>query len=125
MQQLLDKSSNFISEAAKILGQTASHVYQVLVRQSLVEGIGSIVQILILGIFIFIYSILFSNFIKKNWKNYSDDGQFACVLGGVMLTIIIISGVFWASGEIALAIQKIINPEYFAIKFIFDSVASR
>lgn len=120
-QQLLDKTSAFLQQASHTLGTGASHVYAVLIRQQFVEGATSIIQFVIGMIFILIGLPRLWSACKKADKEGDDDG-FALVGGGILGV-----GLFLMFGALILsalgdAIGKLINPEYYAISFIFNQL---
>lgn len=119
---LLDKSSHFIDQAAQTLGQGAAHVYQVLVKQQFVEGLATIISIVLSGTLIIISLSIFFHYGKKNWSNWDDDEKAGFVMGGGFLLLVGFLVISIASNELAEAIKKLINPEFYAIKFIFESV---
>jgi hypothetical protein len=120
-QQLLDKTSGFIDKASHTLGQTAVHVYGVLVRQQVVDGIGTLVQVGLWSIFYFLAVRAYVIFAMERKKSKPDDDGFGWWLFGVFGGIVFGLLTFAIFGAIAQAVQQIINPEYYAIKFIFDT----
>ena len=119
-KQLLERSSGFIDKASQTLGQTAAHVYEVLVKQQFVEGIGSLVSIALFGVVFIAGMKWYIDLVKKPWKEDSDD-QFPIVLLGLVIAGVGGLVLGFAVGEVSIAIQKLINPEFFAIKFIFET----
>ncbi len=121
-QQLLDKSSQFINQAARILGQTSGHVYSVLVRQQVIDGIANILSLILFFAIVIIPSMLV---MKKAWAWHKEDEQSEAAM--VMLIIgpilFIIVGLIIAT-TLQSSLEQIFNPEYFAIKFIFDSITN-
>lgn len=116
-KQLLDKSSDFINQAAQVLGATAQHVYDVLVRQQLVEGISTLVGI---PLMILLCWIILKPFVVFGYKKTQEDSYSAWEMLTPLISIVgglIIFGLtFWMMDGLA----HIINPEYYAIKFIFE-----
>ena len=110
------KISGAISSLADALKVSAEHVYMVLVRQQVAEGIS---VVLLLVVFIIIAIMFSRNFNKADYK----DSQ-----GNRHATMSIILGICTAVLGVILifilpeAIIKLINPEYGAIKEIFELV---
>lgn len=121
-QQLLDKSSHFVDQAAKTLGSTTGHVYEIVVRQQVANGIGIILVTLITLIATVIISWIFA---KWSWARKEKDRYSEIYLLIVPVTFVC-ALVFFAVGyQLVNGIQHIINPEYYAIEFIFNTATGK
>lgn len=99
----------------------AEHVYGVLVRKYLVEGIAQ----LIVGIIVLIvmYKILFFsfNFIKKKLPEGNSDADLLYI-PLVFLAGLILFGGYMIISDFPTILNKIINPEWDAINFILSKI---
>lgn len=121
-QQLLDKSSQFVDQAAKMLGSTAGHVYEILVRQQIVDGVDTI---LITFITLIPTAIISWKFYKYSWARKEKDRYSEMYLLIVPIVLLCLAVFSTASYQIADGIQHIINPEYYAIQFIFNAATGK
>jgi hypothetical protein len=119
-QQLLDRSSDFINKASQTLGSTGAHVYEVLVRQQVVSGIGTIVAIILFCIIAAVSFFQYYQFAKRHMDESDDGFGWICggIFGGFFFLMIVVIGVVALSDSV----QHILNPEYYAISFIFDTI---
>lgn len=106
--------------AAK-LGVAAEHMYGVMVRQSLVDGISGLVGWLVFAAFVMYagYRMRGAWSAEKNWAG-GGDKEFMLFMTwafqGVAIAMIAIS--------LSAYLPMILNPEYGAIKTLLDSVKS-
>lgn len=105
--------------AAK-LGVAAEHMYGVLVRQSLVDGISGLV-----GWWVFALFLIYAGYrLRGTW---ADENNWA---GGDREFALFITWLFQGAGVVVIAVSlssylpMILNPEYGAIKTLLDSVKS-
>ena len=119
VQNLISSGAAALSSMAQAAKTTGEHLYSVLIRQQFVEGIGAIVSILIFIIFSIIDIKFFIRWYKKEIKadKYSD-----LAVGIIFMGIFSILAIGLLSGLFQTAIQKMINPEFYALKFIFESI---
>ena len=110
------KISAVITSLAESLKVSAEHVYRVLVRQQIAEGAS---VILLLVFWIFLARSFWKNFVKANFKDREGD-RFATVsiILGIASAVLGIILIFFVPD----AVIKLINPEYGAIKEIFELV---
>jgi hypothetical protein len=116
IDHIYDKTTEVISELAQALAVPAEHVYNVLVKQQVVEGVSLLVGLLFSILFTSIsWFILFKkhNF-KLKWYLQNIEGYWMI---SVILSIvsIILFVVFLSSG-----ISSLLNPEYGAIRDIIS-----
>lgn len=98
------------------MGVAAEHLYGVLVRQSLVDGICDLSSALLAFGFMAYFGHRSRAWAAANEK--SDGAAPALVLGWVSLGI----GFVLLSMALSVDLPKIINPEYYAIKTLLDAV---
>ncbi|MCG7383366.1 hypothetical protein [Paenibacillus sp. ACRRY] len=118
-----EELTKYIDQMAAKLGVAASHVYEVVIRQTVISGIvNTVVQVLIM-IAIYVAFRKGWRYSRDRWDDwYSDDNEFYAVLiwilGGVVC-----GGIFIACAVTTPdAIMSIFNPEYYAIKTILEAV---
>lgn len=113
-----EKIESAIVALADKLQQPVEHVYKLIIKQQLIEGISSII-VLFIGVFVMIAGIILLSKYYENIgmvsKYYENIGMFFSLMGLVVLVIGIIW--FFASG-----ITCLFNPEYAAIKEIINMI---
>ncbi|MGT4651532.1 hypothetical protein [Bacillus cereus] len=115
----MDKAMAYIDKLAAKLGVAAEHVYGVLVKQAVANGVSEIGGGLMLIAVAVVVSVIMFRTIKNSDLDYWDV-EWAAVLGLTCLFVVlpvIISYFLMASG-----IKATINPEYYAIKEILETV---
>lgn len=129
VREILAKGEALVASLAQQLGQTAAHVYGVIVKQQVVEGISSILW----GVFSLLFVLFLANTAKNIYKkvyahflaqdgNSEGDAVFAGALcAGVIAFIMFMVWPIIATSIID-GIKKVINPEYYAIEFLLDQV---
>lgn len=121
----MDKAMEYIDKLAEKLGVAAEHVYGVLVKQQMVSGVigifGMIAAIIFLG-------IVFTKLLKKGIEHNKVLDSFdtspytlVAIFFGAVLGITVIVSFF----VIPIGINQIINPEYYAIKEIIDTIGGK
>jgi len=123
-QQLLNRASDFIDKAAKTLGQATAHVYQVLVSQQYVTGISTITEVIIMTLasIILVKPALWlwhQASLKDDKENNSGDYR----TGAGILIVIIYLAMIILTIILGEAIKHLLNPEYYAIEFIFNQAS--
>lgn len=123
-----EKAFEYIDAIAANLGVAAEHVYGALLKQAMVSGLRSVVYIII--------CLAVSYAILKMFKRiYADvkegeDGifvdSFGVSLGGVLALVFggiaIILMFFAIMSDISNATTALLNPEYWALKEILDTI---
>lgn len=109
-----DAKEGFQMLVSKLQGP-AKHVYEIYVRQYIVSGICS----LLVCIFAWIFAVQLFKYGKNgaDWTDETAKYNVAFVFGIIVyvLSFILTIGFFY------IGLQKILNPEYFAIERIIDS----
>lgn len=109
-----------ISGLASALKVRAEHVYEVMVRQQVVESITNITKYLIFGIIIWVCFRLVFKHLKKDPHNDLEDAE-----AGVPFFIGIIFLIIWVIifiSTINETVTGFVNPEYGAIKAIINFI---
>src|SRR3990167_6409897 len=118
VREIIASGSATLSKLAEVAGSTAQHIYTVLVRQQFVDGVTTLVQLAL-----WCFLMYFGGMKIWRWHNagdeYSDRGLGAIIVG---IGLVIVS--FAVVGFLGAAVGKFINPEYYALKFLFESVRS-
>mgnify|MGYP001576965186 FL=1 len=114
VKEIIASGSAFLTSVAVVAKTTGEHLYGVIVRQQLIDGISILISI---GMF-FLLNIITLITINNCGKGKSSDTKedlfylfLFFIFAYLILSIILVD-----------PIQKILNPEYFAIKFIIESV---
>ena len=123
-----EKAFEYIDAIAANLGVAAEHVYGALLKQAMVSGLRSVVYIIIcLAVSYAIIKVL-----KRVYSDVKEDeeglfvdsfgvtlgGVFALVFGGIALVIMF----FVIMSDISNATTALLNPEYWALKEILDTI---
>lgn len=121
--EIIDKVSQYIDALAANLGVAASHVYETMVRQMVVEGVVySIFLSLLLAVLTFLGIKLIKITVAKWDEIYRDDWEafvyIGWVVGGIAYIILLIASVV----TIPESIMRIYNPEYFVIRDLLSIV---
>ena len=123
-----EKAFEYIDAIAANLGVAAEHVYGALLKQAMVSGLRSVVYIIIcLAVSYAIIKVL-----KRVYSDIKEDeeglfvdsygvtlgGVFALIFGGIALVIMF----FVIMADISNASTALLNPEYWALKEILDTI---
>ena len=123
-----EKAFEYIDAIAANLGVAAEHVYGALLKQAMVSGLRSVVYIIIyLAVSYAIIKVL-----KRVYSDVKEDeeglfvdsfgvplgGVFALVFGGIALVIMF----FVIMADISNTSTALLNPEYWALKEILDTI---
>lgn len=117
-----DKIGGFIDELAKQLGVAAEHVYEILVRQQYVDGIGMLVKSGIWIVLFLVVWIAMTKLFYKKWDRIEDDAQFGIGMLSLVLGIVTVIMTFIIIGDVTLGIKKLLNPEYYALEDIMQFI---
>lgn len=107
-----------VQEIGKALGVASEYVYDVLIKQQLVVGITNVV----IYLFSFIISWVFISIAKKmtnNEENYEDEAIVFTLTGALTSTL---CSILFFIFSITTTITAFINPEYGALKEIFEVI---
>lgn len=123
-----EKAFEYIDAIAANLGVAAEHVYGALLKQAMVSGLRSVVYILIcLAVSYVIIKMLktvYSDIKAGEESLFVDDfgislaGVFAVIFGGIAIIIMF----FAIMSDISNATTALLNPEYWALKEILDTI---
>jgi hypothetical protein len=113
-----EKVTEYIDAMAAKLGVAAEHVYGILVKQQIAEGITYVIVMpLILAVLAFVLTKLIKSL--KSYEGYDPEGYIAGIaISGLALLIVFVVAIF----VVPEAILKISNPEYYAIRELLDAV---
>mgnify|MGYP001576749024 CR=1 FL=1 len=120
VREIIASGSALLKDFAHAAKTTGEHVYSVLVHQQYVEGIGNLVIVCVLALtgFFLVYPLSkkMFNWATKN-DNYGDHymGATFGTMGLIILTLILVL----VLGD---AVKHLLNPEYYALQTIFDTV---
>lgn len=123
-----DKAFEYIDAIAANLGVAAEHVYGALLKQSMVSGLRSVLYIIIC----LAVSYVIIKMIKRIYSDVKEGedgifvdsygislgGVFALVFGGIAIILIF----FAIMSDISNATTALLNPEYWALKEILDTI---
>lgn len=122
--KLVGKASEYIDAVATKLGVAAEHVYGLLVRQQITEGIVDIISGVAITAVITALIVFTANKLKGKLKfNTADEIDMMAMLlfGGIGLMFF--GGLLCAGFLLTTdGIKHVINPEYYAIKEIIEAV---
>ncbi|MGM0815332.1 MAG: hypothetical protein ACQEUO_07390 [Bacillota bacterium] len=129
----MDKAMAYIDKLAAKLGVAAEHVYGVLVKQSHVFGIiNIIVGTILLAGFAVLLRLNYLIIAKGESPSWGEEETIYCKLrevgdGMLFIAIIIVTILAVIFGMIALfsGIMQALNPEYYAIKEILDTIGGK
>lgn len=123
-----EKAFEYIDAIAANLGVAAEHVYGALLKQAMVSGLRSVVYIIIcLAVGYAIIKGLKRIYydVKEGEEGFFVDsfgislgGVFAIITGGVAIIILF----FAVMSDISNATTALLNPEYWALKKILDTI---
>lgn len=121
VQIILEKGGELVTNLAEKMGQTGTHIYEVFVRQQYVDGLGNLIGFSVFAVVALIGLVLAYKF-SKNFKYSGYDEAEARIFS--FFGILIVWCISWAFliGGIATSIKKMINPEYYAIQQIVETV---
>jgi hypothetical protein len=117
-QQLIASGSAALTALAEAAKTTGEHLYGILVRQQTVEGIGSLVA---WGSYLLVVALLVKLLYPKA-KQVVEPGSSEDAFFLILLFIVGLILLFIAWGNMQDAFQHILNPEYYALKFLIESV---
>lgn len=128
-----EKAFEYIDAIAANLGVAAEHVYGALLKQAMISGISSLVYIpiyiAIIVAYVFMIRKIYSD-VSENKESMLVDNSYAyrgelsgisftiMSIGGVLSLILFISVIF----DINNAVTALLNPEYWALKEILDTI---
>ncbi|MGF9741930.1 hypothetical protein ABEX06_00375 [Bacillus safensis] len=129
----MDKAMAYIDKLAAKLGVAAEHVYGVLVKQMYVIGIVNVaIGVASLAIFAALFRLTYLIIAKGGRRSWEEDITIFHKLrgvggGGLFSAIIIVTIAALITGLVTLpiGIMRMVNPEYYAIKEILDTIGGK
>ena len=123
-----EKAFEYIDAIAANLGVAAEHVYGALLKQAMVSGLRSVVYIIIClavsYLIIKMFKRIYSD-VKEGEEGIFVDsygvsigGVIALIFGGIAIVIMF----FAIMSDISNATTALLNPEYWALKEILDTI---
>jgi hypothetical protein len=120
VQKLIETSTQFIERLATAVGTTAVHIYEILVRQQTVEGMLGIASILSLVFGSMAIAMILDMLIKKAFpENYTLPDKVLVLIVGLFIGLFVLGQTL---PLLTLSINKVVNPEYFAIVKILSEI---
>jgi ABC-type polysaccharide/polyol phosphate export permease len=119
--KVFEKVTEYIDAIAAKLGVAAEHVYGVLVRQQVAEGITDIVTGVIILVLVITGALIFSKKIKVRFIEDEFDA-FILFIGGLLFLVLFVAPIGYSIENISDGIKHIVNPEYYAIKEILRAI---
>ncbi|MCG7407727.1 hypothetical protein MH117_09855 [Paenibacillus sp. ACRRX] len=121
--EVIDKISQYVDALAASLGVAATHVYEVMIRQMVAEGIVYGVLLSLLYIVVAIVVLKLAKLTVVKWESLTVKGWDYPVfvgwfVGGSLFTALTIT-VFSTVPE---SVMKLCNPEYFIIRDILSVI---
>lgn len=121
--EILEKVTQYIDSLAASLGVAATHVYETMVRQMVVEGVvySVVLTLLLIGVSVAGVRLIKLTFARRetiyrnDWEAPVFIGWTIGGLGYVILSIVVVS-------VVPESVMKIFNPEYFVIRDILSVV---
>ena len=123
-EKFQEKIIEYIDALSVKLGVAAEHVYEVLVRQKIVEGM--VYSIVTLGVLI-ASIVAFKKSLQSFFKCYEQDEDKVFGLGivSVVFGLVLAISLIVTIASLPDQILKIYNPEYYAIKTILDAIGGK
>ncbi len=133
VREIIESGSAVLTKLAEVAGSTGAHLYEIFVRQQVIEGISSVTILLLVFIFDFfairainkqadksmnslkVGGVIEDKYDLKRAKNDTGEGYFVLMLLCISFSIVV-------ALLLNHSFQKIFNPEYFAIKSILESI---
>ena len=123
-----EKAFEYIDAIAANLGVAAEHVYGALLKQAMVSGLRSVVYIIIClavsYLIIKMFKRIYSDVKEGEDSIFVDSfgislgGVFSIIIGGVAIIILF----FAIMADIGNATTALLNPEYWALKEILNTI---
>ncbi|MGI1828747.1 hypothetical protein ACRPLG_02625 [Bacillus safensis] len=129
----MDKAMAYIDKLAAKLGVAAEHVYGVLVKQSYVFGIINIIvgAILLAGfaVLLRLNYLIIAKGESPSWGEeetiYYKLREVGCGMLFIVIIIVTILAVIFGMVALFSGIMQALNPEYYAIKEIIDTIGGK
>lgn len=125
---LQERAMEWVETTANALGIAAEHVYEILVRQMVIEG----VVWTIMGVLSVVAAIILLRLFMKAFQEadaveakHDSAGQpiARCIIYGILGLVMGIAALIAVFSMIPESLMKLGNPEYYAIKELFEAMA--
>lgn len=117
----MDKAMAYIDKLAAKLGVAAEHVYGVLVKQAVVEGATKLGVAFIFALVAVVISIIIVRVLKRTDNKVTNEIFDGIVWGIIIGVVLLVLSIIIASS----GIKAVLNPEYYAIKEILDTIGGK
>lgn len=129
-EKAFEKVTEYIDSIAAKMGVAAEHVYGILIRQQIAEGVADIITAVLILIVGYIVCKYFTKLTrgkaaraKEKWITDIDDDIVVFLRYAVWVVYFVLAII--AVCTVPGAITKLINPEYYAIKEILDALGGK
>lgn len=113
--------AKILDELGERLGPVGSHVWELVVRQSIVDGAINVLWAIVMGVLAVAAILVTRKLYKAAQKDaYSDDDIFIAIFGGV-ITIGLAVWSLWCG---MAALRSLLNPEWQAIQVLLQALPS-
>ena len=116
-----EKIAEYIETLAQQLGVAVTHLYEVMARQQIAEGIayGLLCLVIVVVVPIIVYKMARLTF--RKWSEiYEEDGEFiimvAWLFGGIGSAVVFVISLL----SLPEYVMHVINPEYYVVKEILE-----
>lgn len=123
-EQIFDKASEYIDAIAANLGVAAEHVYTLMTKQMMVEGIVYSLVLPITLILLILVSIKSVKWTIRNWSEVDVAAETAIISCLIILGIIDMIVILLNLFLLPEYVMQIFNPEYYVIKEIMSMFGS-
>lgn len=121
-EKITDKVFEYIDALAAKLGVAAEYVFEMLVRQKMIEGIAYSATLVVVSIILWFATYKLFRYSNKNSAEFCNDDDegilYPLLFLGLASVFVFIVDVMFLPGNII----QIFNPEYYAIKEILNAV---
>ncbi|MCY9372674.1 hypothetical protein [Bacillus haynesii] len=119
----MDKAMEYIDKLAAKLGVAAEHVYGVLVKQAVANSITDLFCGVIAFAAAIVLGVLIAKIVKRrfNVSEWDVEWFFLLIIVGILVIFPFVMGVDFSTK----GIKALINPEYYAIKEILDTIGGK
>jgi hypothetical protein len=112
-EKVINKATEYIDSIATKLGVAAEHVYELLIKQAIINGVRDLVMFVVLSVVAFFLGKL----TLRASKSFDYD-MVAPIIGATAIIALVMAIACLYAG-----VGELINPEYYAIKEILDVIS--
>jgi hypothetical protein len=121
MNEVQEKIFEYIDALALKLGVASEHVFELMIKQKIIEGIVYSSVIAVVGIIVWVATYKCLGYLIKNYQDlYEKDHELGWMLGSILLSVVSLSFLIVWVAALPQYILQIFNPEYYAIKEILE-----